>query len=106
MAHIKIEWAQGALESILRIYSFYADEMGLPDVAEAAYKKIYQGVAILASTPEAGRPAKDLEPEQRELFIKFGGSGFACVYEVWQEQGFILILHIKHQKEPGYHLPW
>lgn len=101
-----IEWTDDALACLLRIYCFYADELVLPDVADKAVKAIHNSADILENTPEAGRPAEDLEPEQRELFVKFGDSGFACVYEVWKEQGFVLILAVKRQKDPGYVIPW
>ena len=101
---INIKWTDDALACASKIYFFYAYDLGLPDIGEKALKTIYGALSILSNEPEAGRPAEDLEPEHRELIVKFGKSGFSCVYEVWPE--FVLILAIKHQKEIGYKVPW
>ena len=56
--------------------------------------------ALLEKFPNVGRPAEDLDPEQRELLIPFGVSGYVLVYEVHAE--IILVLAVRHPKEAGY----
>jgi toxin ParE1/3/4 len=65
-----------------------------------AMEAIEEGTLLLARFPNAGRPAVDLEPEQKELLISFGASGYVLLYEVEGEKVFILAL--RHQREVGY----
>lgn len=41
-----------------------------------AVRAIRQGVRTLEVHPAAGRPAEDMDPEFREWWIPFGGSGY------------------------------
>ena len=97
MSYIVI-WTEGALDDLARHYAFMAEEdveFGLK-----AVEAIEAGALLLERFPNAGRPAVDLEPEQKELLISFGTSGYVLLYEVEGEKVFILAL--RHQREAGY----
>ena len=91
-------WTDGALEDLARYHAFMAEEdagLGLK-----AVEAIEEGTLLLERFPNAGRPAVDLEPEQKELLVSFGSSGYVLLYEVEGEKVFILA--IRHQREAGY----
>ncbi|WP_260424698.1 type II toxin-antitoxin system RelE/ParE family toxin [Desulfovibrio sp. OH1186_COT-070] len=52
------------------------------DAAKKAVQTILAGTKILEKFPNAGRLANDPEPEQKELPIPFGSSGYVVLYEV------------------------
>ena len=70
------------------------------DAAINAIKAIREKALLLENFPNAGRPALDFDPEHRELIVPFGAAGYVLIYEVHDEQ--VWILAIKHQKEAGY----
>lgn len=91
-------WSPAALEDVQRLYRFLAEKD--IEAAKNAALKIDKGAELLENTPEAGRPAIDLEPEQRELLIPFGASGYLLLYEVLGD--IVHVLAVRHQKEVGY----
>ena len=93
-----VEWLEPATRGLERIYLFLArkDE----EVARAAIRAIRERAILLENFPNAGRPADDLEPEQRELLVPFGVSGYVLLYRV--EKDVVYILAIRHQREVGY----
>ena len=94
----KVIWTEGALEDLARHYAFMAEED--PELGLKALEAIEEGTLLLERFPSAGRPAADLEPEQRELLVSFGPSGYVLLYEVEGEKVFILAL--RHQRQAGY----
>lgn len=94
----RVIWSGPATEGLLRAFSFL-DEFDVEAAAKALHV-IVQGVKILERFPEAGRPAEDLESEQKELLIPFGSSGYLVLYEIEGES--VLILAVRHQREAGY----
>lgn len=93
-----VYWTSHALKNLERLYSFLSDKN--TDAARAAIKVIREKSLLLENFPNAGRPAYDLEPEQRELLLPFGESGYVMLYQI--EKNAIYILAIKHQKEINY----
>ena len=91
-------WTEGALEDLTQHHIFMAEEDA--DLGVNAVEAIEKGTLLLERFPNAGRPATDLEPEQKELLIPFGSSGYVLLYEVEGEKVFILAL--RHQREAGY----
>ena len=91
-------WAEGAGKGLEKAYRFLAEKSA--EAAVAAIKTIREKTLLLEQFPNAGRPADDLEPEQRELLISFGGAGYVLVYEV--SGNTVYVLAVKHQKEAGY----
>ena len=93
-----VEWLEPAVAGLERIYLFLSEKN--EEVAVAAVKAIRDKVILLEQFPNAGRPADDLEPEQRELLVPFGISGYVLLYRI--EKNKVYILAVRHQKEVGY----
>ncbi len=93
-----VKWTENAYLGLRRAYDFLAEKS--EDAAVAAIRTIREKALLLERFPNAGRPAPDLEPEQRELVVPFGASGYMLIYEV--QEDLVLILALKHQKEAGY----
>lgn len=93
-----ILWTTNALTNLEQIYSFLSEKSEL--AAISAIKSIREKALLLEKFPYAGRPAEDLEPEQRELLIPFGESGYVMLYKAIDSR--IYILAIRHQREIHY----
>jgi toxin ParE1/3/4 len=93
-----VHWTDAAADGLERAYLFLAEKS--EEAAVAAIKAIREKILLLEQFPNAGRPAKDLEPEHRELLIPFGASGYILLYRV--ENSRVYILAVRHQKEAGY----
>jgi plasmid stabilization system protein ParE len=93
-----VVWSPKAIEDVERAYQFLASKS--IEAAKAMAAGILQKAEILENSPEAGRPANDLEAEHRELIVPFGASGYVLLYEVYNEN--VIVLALKHQKEAGY----
>lgn len=96
MSHLK--WSDNAIRNIQKAYRFLAKHD--LDAAKSMAKAIKEQAWILVEFPNAGRPTDNLDPEHRELVIRFGVSGYVLIYEVFDE--YVLVLAVKHQKEAGY----
>lgn len=94
----RVIWTDAASRGLLKAFLFL-DELDA-DAAEKAVQTVLAGTKILGKFPNAGRPAGDLEPEQKELLIPFGSAGYIVLYEVEGET--VYILAVRHQKEAGY----
>ena len=94
----RVIWTEGALRDLARHYAFMAEEDA--EFGLKAVEAVEAGTLLLERFPGAGRPAADLEPEQKELLIPFGTSGYVLLYEVEGEKVFILAL--RHQRQAGY----
>ena len=99
MSYIVV-WSPRSLACIQRLYTFLAEK----DIvaAKAAAALLIKQAELLQAFPNAGRPAEDLEPEHRELFIPFGASGYALLYHVDRDETAVTVLAVRHQKEVGY----
>ena len=93
-----VTWTENARHGLERAYLFLAERS--EEAAVAAIRAIREKALLLEQFPNAGRPAEDLEPEQRELLIPFGGSGYVLIYAV--SGNTVQVLAVKHQKEAGY----
>jgi len=93
-----VVWTDGALGDLARHYAFMAEEDA--ELGLKAVEAIEEGALLLERFPNAGRPAVDLEPEQKELLISFGSSGYVLLYEVEGEK--VVILALRHQRQAGY----
>ena len=91
-------WSPAALRDVERLYKFLAEKN--PDAARRAAKSIREGMQILRDQPGAGRPMEDMDPEFREWFINFGGSGYVALYRL--EADTAVVLAVRHQREVGY----
>lgn len=57
-------------------------------------------IQLLENQPQIGRPVEDMDPEYRELPIRFGSSGYVAIY--YCDEDRVTILAIRQQKEAGY----
>lgn len=72
-----------------------------PLAAKRAAAAIDLHLDLLIRHPEAGRPVEE-QPELRELPIPFGETGYLALYRHLPDDGVILLLAFRHQKEAGY----
>ncbi len=91
-------WSPAALRDVERLHRFLADKN--PVAARGAVKAIRQGMKILEVQPAAGRPIPEMDPEFREWFINFGGSGYIALYRF--DGSKAIVLAVRHQREAGY----
>jgi plasmid stabilization system protein ParE len=91
-------WSPAALRDVERHYNFLVVKN--PVAARGAVKAIRQGMSILETQLAAGRPVPDMDPEFREWFINFGGSGYIALYRL--DSSTAVVLAVRHQREAGY----
>jgi plasmid stabilization system protein ParE len=89
----------GAAAGLERCRRFLANKN--PLAARRASEAIDRQFTLLETHPEIGRPELD-EPQQRELLIPFGDSGYIALYRFVPGENAIYILAFRHQKEAGY----
>ena len=94
----RLIWSPEALLDTQRLYRFLAAKS--PDAAKRAVKVIREEVNILATSPEIGRPAVEMDYEFREWLVDFGDSGYIALYRYDGQTA--LILAVRHQSEVGY----
>lgn len=68
--------------------------------ARRAGDAIRNSIRLLGQQPHIGRPVEDMSIEYREWLIDFGDSGYVALYRI--DQGEIVILAARHQREVGY----
>lgn len=91
-------WTPRALADLARLHRFLADRNA--DAARRAVRAIREGLRLLEAHPEAGRPAEGMEPEFREWWIAFGGSGYLGLYRF--DGPRIVILALRHGRDLGF----
>jgi plasmid stabilization system protein ParE len=94
----RLIWTPPALQDVARLHAFLAPKNR--DAARRAARAIRQGVRMLATHPEIGRPVEEMPPEFREWFIPFGASGYVALYRYDGE--LVAILAVRHGREAGY----
>lgn len=71
--------------------------------AKAVIKLILSSVKLLEEHPLIGRIYPIEDKEFRELKIKYGSSGYVCLYSFDPSADMVLIHAFRHQRELGYH---
>jgi plasmid stabilization system protein ParE len=71
----------------------------LPQEAGKTMDVIFDGLDVLRTHPEVGRPARG---GQRELVISRGRSGYLALYRYSPEVDAVFVLAVRHQRESGY----
>ena len=71
--------------------------------AKAVIKLILSSVKLLEEHPLVGRIYPIEDKEFRELKIKYGSSGYVCLYSFDPLMDIVLIHAFRHQRELGYH---
>ena len=93
-----LKWSQPALLDVARLHDFLAPKSR--DAARRAVGAIRQGVKLLGSHPEMGRPMEELPTEFREWVIEFGSSAYLALYHYDGKE--VVILAVRHGREAGY----
>jgi plasmid stabilization system protein ParE len=94
----RLKWSQNALRDVARLHDFLVEKS--PDAAKRAVVAIRQGVNLLGTRPEVGRPIDELPEEFREWIIEFGSSAYIALYRVDGIE--VIILAVRHGREAGY----
>ncbi len=91
----RVDWTIQALADLDRLEDFLFYKNAL--AASRAVTTLVAATDQLASFPELGRPA----PEgNRELIVKFSGSGYFVLYKA--EDDGVRILRVRHMREDEY----
>jgi plasmid stabilization system protein ParE len=83
-------------------FSDFLTENGAVDQAKAVIGVIVQGLRLLEAHPMAGRNYPVEGQNFQEILIKYGASGYACLYSFDQEADLVIVHAIRHQREIGY----
>jgi plasmid stabilization system protein ParE len=94
----RLIWSPAALRDVARLHEFLKPES--PNAAVRAVRTIRQGIRLLGTHPQAGRPAEELPPEFREWPVTYGSGGYVVMYHY--DGGDVVILAVRHEKEAGY----
>ena len=70
--------------------------------AKAVIKLILSSVKLLEEHPLVGRIYPIEDKEFRELKIKYGSSGYVCLYSFDPMTNIVLVHAFRHQRELGY----
>ena len=89
-------WSPKALRDLDRLEAFLWEKS--PKAADRAIQSIVGATRLLREFPNAGRPAEDLDPEQRELPVPFSNSGYVVSYR-YVEGDVVEILDVRHMRE-------
>lgn len=87
-----------AAEDLERLRDFLLESA--PEAALETVDIILDGLQILASHPQVGRP---LAHGLRELVISRGRTGYLALYRYDPQADRALVLAIRHQREGDYH---
>lgn len=94
----RLIWTGRALRDLSRLHRFLAPKD--PKAARRAISAIRQGVKVLESYPEIGRPIEEMPTEFREWFVPFGNSSYVVLYR--RASDAVVLLAIRHSREAGY----
>ncbi len=95
----QIRFTKAARDDIKRLYAFLL----VQDIqaAKRALEAINKAMELLKTFPFTCRKAKADNPFLRELIISFGANGYVAMFEI-EEDNFITILAVRHQREDDY----
>ncbi len=94
-----IDFAEGALVDLERIFEFY--DRSATAEALAIVAKIRSAILVLEEHPYIGRPV-GTPSRLRELVISHGKTGFLALYAYSELDEAVIVLGIRHQREAGY----
>jgi plasmid stabilization system protein ParE len=94
----RLRWSLTALRDVARLHDFLAPKSR--DAARRAVEAIQQGVQVLGTLPEIGRPVDKMPPEYREWVIEFGSGAYLALYHYDGKE--VVILAVRHGLEAGY----
>jgi len=94
---VRAELAPEVLDDFDRFFEHLA-QFDIDD-APTRVAQIVAAIEILAEHPLIGRPAG---AGKRELVIGRGSRGYLALYRFLPEQGIVLVLAVRSQREAGY----
>jgi plasmid stabilization system protein ParE len=95
----QVRFTEGSREDLKRLYAFLIEQ----DIQAAnhALESIYKAIDLLKTFPFTCRKAQNNNPFFRELIISFGTNGYVALFEI-EENNFVTILAVRHQREDDY----
>lgn len=93
----EVFYTEQALTDLERLSDFLRGSD--PAAAQATVGLIFEGLDILAHSPEIGRKIRG---GNRELVISRGNSGYLALYRFLPSLQRVLVLAVRHQRESGY----
>lgn len=93
----KVVYSRNASTNIERLFRFLAAKH--PDAAQRAVRTIRDKINFLVRHPRLGRIDHE-QPDERELLIAFGDSGYVARYRL--DGKTVITLAIRHAREAGY----
>ena len=94
----RLRWTSRSLREVDRLHGFLVEKSR--DAAKRVVTAIREGVKLLESHPEMGRPVEELPVEFREWVIEFGSGAYVVLYRYDGRE--VLILAVRHGREAGY----
>lgn len=89
-----VRWLPGALDDLGRLHAFI--EPHSPKAAKRAIDALIEAAGDLKEFPEKGRPW-DLEPDFRELPVRFGARGYVIRYRYIDNE--VIVVRVWHARE-------
>ena len=96
----RVRYTKAARQDILRLFEFLLEND--LDAARSALEAIKKSIALLQDFPFTCRKASADSPFLREMVIPFGAGGYVALFEI-EEDKFVTILAVRHQREEDYH---
>ena len=93
-----IKWSPHSLRDVTQLHEFLVSKS--QDAARRAVQAIRQGLKLLGTHPEMGRPVEELPVEFREWVIEFGSGAYVALYHYDGRE--VVILAVRHGREAGY----
>ena len=92
----RLIYSQQALSDLDRLTDFLLESNH--EVAVETIGLIIEATQLLENHPLIGRPT---EEDLRELVISRGSTGYVALYSYEENDGAVLILAIRHQRDAG-----
>ena len=74
----QIIFSPSAIQDLERLRIFLSTKS--PEASKSAATTMLKTIQLLENQPKIGRPVEDMDPEYRELLIRFGSSGYIAIY--------------------------
>jgi len=102
MKKFAVRFTEEAEADLLRLFDYLLErDIGAAERAELAIAKAVELLEIFPfSCRKAG--AGSGGPFLRELIFPFGNSGYVALFEI-EDDGYVTILAVRHQREDDYH---
>lgn len=98
----QVRFTEEARDDLKHLYRFALEAShGDSRLASRIIDSIGTAMALLATTPFAGRKATDDDASLRELVIGFGHGGFVALYEI-ESADVVTVLAVRNQREDDY----